>query len=111
MGNCGQQLHHAPNEEIVMDSENEQLLKERLVKEYLAREGLTKKHLTNEALRKKFPSQFDLVNYAIKIAEQMIHGGHMMTVDNEDLTLIIKVLAELNGETNVLATAHSDTVE
>ena len=31
--------------------------------------------LTNEKIIQKFESQFDLVNYAIRLAENMIHSG------------------------------------
>lgn len=35
----------------------------------------TKDNLTNEKLKARFPSQFDLVNYAIKHAEGMVESG------------------------------------
>ena len=34
-----------------------------------------KETLTNEVIRKKFVSQFELVNYAIRLAENMIRTG------------------------------------
>lgn len=36
----------------------------------------TKEPLTNEFIREKFKNQFELVNYAIKLSEQMIHRGN-----------------------------------
>lgn len=47
--------------------------------------------LTNESIRKKFKSQFDLVSYAIKLAEQYIQSGRSpyVTVDNQNTAVVI----------------------
>lgn len=81
-----------------MNSQAEET-RERLVREHLARERLSQESLTNEALRAKFTSQFDLVNYAIRLAENMIEGGQLTAIENQDLTIIVKVLNELRRET------------
>lgn len=47
--------------------------------------------LTNESIRKKFGSQFELVNYAIKLSEQMIHSGRapLVYIENENPAVIV----------------------
>lgn len=42
-----------------------------------------KEHLTNEYLGKKFISQFELVNHAIKVAEHLIHSGRGSAVKTD----------------------------
>lgn len=51
--------------------------------------------LTNEFLRKKFKSQFDLVNYAIKRAEYAVKSGHEPHVKIDSQNLAAKILAEI----------------
>lgn len=57
-------------------------------------------YLTNEKMRKKFVSQFDLVNYAIKLAANMIHTGReepRVKTDNKNRAT--QILSEiLNGK-------------
>lgn len=50
-----------------------------------------KELLTNESIRKKFKSQFELVNYAIELSEQMIVSGRspMVTTENENVAVVI----------------------
>lgn len=50
-----------------------------------------KEPLTNESIRKKFKSQFELVNYAIKLADQLIRSGRSSRVhiDNQNPAIII----------------------
>lgn len=50
-----------------------------------------KESLTNEFVKKKFKSQFDLVNYAIRLSEQMIRSGRApsTTTDSENAAVII----------------------
>lgn len=47
--------------------------------------------LTKEAIRQKFKSQFDLVNYAIKLSKQFIHSGRAPRIrgDNKNPAVII----------------------
>lgn len=44
----------------------------------------SKDHLTNETLGGKFKSQFMLVNYAIKLADNMIRSGRSPRVKKND---------------------------
>lgn len=50
-----------------------------------------KEPLTNESLIRKFKSQFELVNYAIRLADQMIRSGRSPRVrlDNQNSSVII----------------------
>lgn len=58
-----------------------------------------KDYLTNEKIRKKFGNQFDLVNYAIKLAENMIITGRDPRVKTESQNRSLQVLTEiLNGK-------------
>lgn len=52
--------------------------------------------LTNESIRKKFKSQFELVNYAIKLSEQMIHSGRAPMVDTESENTAVIIIEEIN---------------
>lgn len=53
------------------------------------------KQITNEAIRKKFISQFELVNYAIQLAENMIRTGRepRMKIDTQNRAM--QILAEI----------------
>lgn len=52
--------------------------------------------LTNESIRKKFKSQFELVNYAIKLSEQMIHSGRPPMIDTESENTAVIIVEEIN---------------
>lgn len=52
--------------------------------------------LTNESIRKKFKSQFELVNYAIKLSEQMINSGRSPMVDTESENTAVIIIEEIN---------------
>ncbi len=54
-----------------------------------------KEQLTNEKIRKKFASQFDLVNYAIRHAENMIHTGRDPRVKIDSQNRSLQVLTEI----------------
>lgn len=54
-----------------------------------------KDNLTNEKLKKKFISQFDLVNYAIQLAENMIKVGREPRVKTDLQNRAAQVLAEI----------------
>lgn len=60
-------------------------------KAFLKAEMEKKKPLTNESVKTKFKSQFELVNYAIKLAEQMIHSGRgpRVVTDNQNPAVVI----------------------
>ena len=63
---------------------------------------MEKESLTNEKLLNKFTNQFELVNYAIKLAENMIHTGRAPRVRTETQNSSLNVLAELNAGKDVL---------
>ena len=50
---------------------------------------------TNEKLSKKFVSQFDLVNYAIRLAENMIKTGRDPRVRTDSQNRSLQILAEI----------------
>lgn len=52
--------------------------------------------LTTEEIKKKFKSQFDLVNYAIRLAENMIKTGRDPRVKLEVQNRAMNILAEIN---------------
>ncbi len=54
-----------------------------------------KLHLTNELVKKKFVSQFDLVNYAIKLAVNMIHTGREGRVKIDSHNHATQILSEI----------------
>lgn len=47
--------------------------------------------LTHASIRQKFKSQFELVNYAIQMADQFIHSGRSprVHIDNQNPAVII----------------------
>lgn len=53
---------------------------------------------TNEKLSKKFVSQFDLVNYAIRLAENMIKTGRDPRVKMESQNRAMQILAEITQD-------------
>lgn len=52
-------------------------------------------NLTNEELLKQYKNQFDLVRYAIQLAENAIHSGRDIDVDTDSENLAFKILAEI----------------
>lgn len=52
---------------------------------------------TNEALRKKFKNQFELVSYAISLAENMISTGREPRVKTDIQNRALQVLAEISA--------------
>lgn len=54
-----------------------------------------KECLTNEKIVKKFTSQFELVNYAIKLAENMIISGREPRVKTATQNKSLQVLSEI----------------
>lgn len=63
---------------------------------------MEKESLTNEKLLNKFVNQFELVNYAIKLAENMIRSGRAPRVRTETQNSSLNVLAELTAGKDVL---------
>jgi hypothetical protein len=58
---------------------------------------MDKEDLTNEELGGKFGNQFDLVNYAIKLADNMIKTGRGPRVKVDIDNPVIMVLAEIEA--------------
>lgn len=54
-----------------------------------------KDYITSETVRKRFRSQFDMVNYAIKLAANMISSGRDCRVKTESHSRAIQVLNEI----------------
>lgn len=54
-----------------------------------------KLHLTNEDIKAKFRNNFDLVNYAIKLAENMIKTGREPRVKSEIQNRAMLILGEI----------------
>jgi|GEM_PF-2834581 len=55
-----------------------------------------KKSLTNEHLLKRFKSQFEIVNYAIKRAQVMVTSGREPTAATDTQNSAYQVLAEIS---------------
>lgn len=53
-------------------------------------------NLTNEEMRRKFKSSFDLVNYAIQLAENMIKTGREARVKSEIQNRAMLILEEIH---------------
>jgi len=57
----------------------------------------SKDRITTEDLRKKFKNQFDLVNYAIKLAENMILTGRAARVEIDAESRALQILEEISA--------------
>lgn len=53
------------------------------------------KNLTNEKIISRFESQFDLVNYAIKLAENMVKSGRAPRIKSDKQSKAFIVLEEI----------------
>lgn len=75
----------------------------------------TKIHLTNEDMTKKFKSSFELVNYAIKLADNMIKTGRDARVKSDVQNRAMLILEEIHeGKDHfdeIETTAGSGSVE
>lgn len=54
-------------------------------------------HLTNQQISKKFLNQFDLVNYAIRLVENMIKSGRSPRVKVDVDNPVVQILAEIEA--------------
>jgi hypothetical protein len=54
-------------------------------------------HLTNQQISKKFANQFDLVNYAILLCENMIKSGRAPRVKVDVDNPVVQILAEIEA--------------
>ena len=51
--------------------------------------------LTNQKLLKRFKNQFELVRYAMQLAENAIKSGRELNVDSDSQNVAFQVLAEI----------------
>lgn len=58
-------------------------------------EKKVKIHLTNEEIRKKFKNNFDLVNYAIQLAENMVKTGRDSRVKSDIQNRAMLIIEEI----------------
>jgi len=56
---------------------------------------MVQRYITNEALKKKFNNQFELVSYAISLAENMILTGRGARVKTETQNPAMQILEEI----------------
>jgi hypothetical protein len=70
-----------------------------------------KDNLTNENLGKKFKSQFDLVNYAIRIAENMVRSGRDLSSKTDVQNPAMQVLNVIVKEEDFIEDVLSKTSE
>lgn len=71
-----------------------------------------KEHLTNEYLGKKFISQFELVNHAIKVAEHLIHSGRGSAVKTDlENPALISIAEIAEGKDILTEQVRVDEVE
>lgn len=63
----------------------------------------TRRHLTSERLRKRFTSQFDLVNYAIEIARNVVSTGRDINVKTDVQSPAYNILEEIAVNKEVFA--------
>lgn len=56
-----------------------------------------KSTLTNESLRGKFQSNFELVNYAIRLAENMVKTGRAPRIQTEVENPAVQILEEITA--------------
>lgn len=59
------------------------------------RKDIYRDSLTNEKITKKFENQFDLVNYAIRLAENMIYTGRDARVRVDCQNRAMQILGEI----------------
>lgn len=69
-----------------------------------------KDNFTNEKLSRKFVSQFDLVNYAIRLAENMIKTGRDPRVKTGNRNRANQILAEIEQDKAYLDEIPEDFV-
>ncbi len=74
-----------------------------------------KDYLTNEKVCKKFKSQFDLVNYAIRLATNMIGTGRESRVNvgsqNRALQVLGEIIQDKDRFDEIIAPAESASSE
>lgn len=68
----------------------------------------SKDRLTTERLKKKFNSPFDLVNYSIKLAKDMIYTGRGCRVDTTVGNKAYQVLLEIAEDKDYLPAINNE---
>lgn len=61
-----------------------------------------KEYLTNETISKKFPNQFDLVGYAIKLAVQLIKSGRAPRIHPDSDNPAVIIIEEMEAGKDLL---------
>ncbi len=67
--------------------------------------------LTSQRLRERFINQFDLVNYAIRVAENMVKTGREPKVNTASQSPACKVLEEIARGCEVIVEPQKDDGE
>jgi hypothetical protein len=70
-----------------------------------------KEHLTGESIRRRFPSQFDLVNHAIGLAVNLITTGRAPRVKIKSQNPAAQVLAEIREGKDAYSNLDSNDSE
>jgi hypothetical protein len=74
-----------------------------------------KEQLTNEKISKRFISQFELVNYAIKLAENMIDTGRdprvKVDTQNRSLQILCEILSNKDRMDEIVSVAVTEIEE
>jgi len=68
----------------------------------------SKDQLTSERIRKRFKSPFDLVNYSIKLAKDMIHTGRGCRVDTPINNKAYQILLEIAEDKDKFSDAYKE---
>lgn len=70
-----------------------------------------REYLTNEAISKRFDNQFDLVNYTIKLAAELVKSGRAPRVkiktENPALQILEEVICGVDGIEEEKVVQHS----
>jgi hypothetical protein len=66
-------------------------------------------NLTNEKLSRRFKSQFELVNYAIKLAENMIKTGRDPRIKTDIKNRAYQILQEITAGVDYIDDLNSGT--
>lgn len=70
-----------------------------------------KDSLTGEKLRKRFDSSFELVNYAITVAKNLIRSGRAPTVSTEVQNPSFQVLSEIAENREIIQPIEEEEEE
>lgn len=71
----------------------------------------SKETLTNDKLRGKFKSQFELVNYAIRLAENMIYTGRAPRIKTDSQNPTVQIVEEIIAGQDRFEELQEDTGE